>query len=142
MVQSLEEPDEGVLQPVRPDAFSSPDAPWRVELRRARAAGDAARSGSGSVPALATVPVPPRAEGGFSGNVLQSLLVGTEIMGALVTGPVMVFARGTAATFDRAVRGLPFVLGRLIRFGLYLLLMSLIGAVCAFVLLAAVALNA
>jgi hypothetical protein len=141
MVQSLEDPEESVLQPVRPDAFSSPDAPWRVELRRAREGGDTTRAGSG-IPALATVPVPPRAEGGFSGSVVQSFLVGTEIMGALVTGPALAFARATAAAFDRAVRGLPFLLGRLIRFGLYLLLMSLIGAVCAFVLLAAVALNA
>ena len=91
---------------------------------------------------LATVPVPPRAEGGLLGSVVQSVVVGAEIMGALVTGPVMVFARGTARSLDRAARGLPGALGALMRLALFLVLMGVLGAVCAFVVLAAVAMNA
>jgi hypothetical protein len=63
-------------------------------------------------------------------------------MGALVTGPALVFARRSARAFDRAVRGLPAVLASLVRLALYVVLMALIGAACAFVLLAALALNA
>jgi hypothetical protein len=142
VVHSLEDPDEASLEPA-PGALSSPDAPWRVELRRARErepGAALAAAGANGAP-LATVPVPPRAEGGFLGSVVQSLVVGAEIMGALITGPVMVFARGTAQVFDRIVRGVPAVLGVGIRLVLFLLLMGLIGAVCAFVLLAALALN-
>lgn len=92
--------------------------------------------------ALSTVPVPPRAEGGLLGNVAQSLVVGAEIMGALVTGPLLALARNAALGVDRLVRGLPGLAGTLVRFVLYLVLMALIGAVCAFVILAAVALSA
>ena len=88
-----------------------------------------------------TVPVPPRAEGGFLGNVTQSLIVGAEIMGALVTGPVMVFLRGTASAFDRIVRGIPSFLGSVIRTMLALILMAFLGGLLAFVVLAALALN-
>jgi hypothetical protein len=120
-------------------ALSGPDSPWRVELRKTRAS---AASAPASASSAATVPVPPRAEGGLAGSVLQSLLVGAEILGALVTGPVLVFARGAAARIDRSVRGFPAALGRGLRFVLFLLLMGVIGAVSAFVVLAAVALNA
>jgi hypothetical protein len=54
----------------------------------------------------------------------------------------MVFARGTARRLDRAARGLPGVLGALMRLALFLVLMGVLGAVCAFVVLAAVAMNA
>ena len=84
----------------------------------------------------------PRAEGGLFGSVAQSFVVGAEIMGALVTGPLLAFARRAARGVDRLVRGLPGLLGSLVRFALFLVLMALIGAVCAFVVLAAVALNA
>ncbi len=143
VIHSLEEPDASALVPA-PGAFSSFDAPWRMELRRARESGaqPLAAAASPSSALLATVPVPPRAEGGFLGSVVQSVMVGAEIMGALVTGPALVFARGTARSFDRAARGLPGVLGALIRLVLFLVLMSVIGAVCAFVVLAAVAMNA
>jgi len=141
VIHSLEDPEEESLEPapVPTGLFSSPDAPWRVELRRAREGGSTRAPGG---PLLATVPVPPRAEGGLLGSVIQSFVVGAEIMGALVTGPVMVFGRGTAHAFDRAVRGLPGAAGWLVRLLLYLVLMAVIGAVCAFVLLAAVAVNA
>ncbi len=142
VIHSLEEPDEQALTPT-PAALSAPDAPWRMELRRAREAGTGLVPASlASGPALATVPVPPRAEGGFLGSVVQSLVVGAEILGALVTGPVMVLGRRSVHAFDRTVRGLPAVLGGLVRLLLFLVLMALSGAACAFVLLAALALNA
>ena len=144
VIQSLEEPDEKALVPAAPaPAPSPPDAPWRLELRRARESGTAlAPAPAPGAPALSTVPVPPRAEGGFIGSVVQSFVVGAEILGALVTGPVMVVARRSAHAFDRTVRGLPAVLGGLVRLVLFLVLMGLIGAACAFVLLAALTLNA
>ena len=142
VIHSLEDPDEAALAPLAHDALSSADAPWRMELRRARESGSQPALSASSSNMLATVPVPPRADGGFVGSVVQSVVVGAEIMGALVTGPVMVFARSTARSFDRAARGLPGVLGALMRLAMFLVLMSVLGAVCAFVVLAAVAMNA
>ena len=143
-VSTLSDSDpQSAVVPVAP----ANEALWRVELRRARAERNAAvgtllaeraapvASGPG------TVPVPPRAEGGFVGNVTQSLIVGAEIMGALVTGPVMVFLRGTAGAFDRIVRGIPSFLGSVIRTMLALILMAFLGGLLAFVVLAALALN-
>ncbi|NOT31455.1 MAG: serine/threonine protein kinase [Planctomycetes bacterium] len=142
VIHSLEESgaEEGVVSSA---ALSALDAPWRAELRRAREAEAAlAPASTALASALETVPVPPRAEGGFLGSVVQSLVVGAEIMGALVTGPVMVFGRRSAHAFDRTVRGLPVLLGGVVRLLLFLGLMALIGAVSAFVLLAALALDA
>ncbi|HEX6886428.1 MAG TPA: serine/threonine-protein kinase [Planctomycetota bacterium] len=143
VVQSLEDPDESLLVGAS-SPFARSDAPWRAELRRGREASGAGAltTGGGALAALATVPVPPRAEGGFLGSVAQSFVVGAEIMGALVTGPLLALARRAARGVDQLVRGLPGLLGSLVRFALYLVLMALIGALCAFVILAAVALSA
>ena len=137
VIQELEEPDEKALVSGAASPFAADDAPWRMELRRQRETSGIAVP----APALVTVPVPPRASGGLVGNVVQSFVVGGEIMGALVTGPVLAFARSTMQAFDRVVRGVPSALGSGIRFVLFLLLMGLIGAVSAGVLLAALALN-
>ena len=134
VVQSLEEPDEAALT-----TLSASDAPWRVELRRAREAQDSGRPRSAALP---TVPVPPRSEGGFFGSVVQSFVVGAEIMGTLITGPLLALARRVARGFDRAVRGLPGALGAFVRLGLFIVLMCGIGALCVFVLLATIAVNA
>jgi serine/threonine-protein kinase len=139
VIHSLEDPDESALANPTP---STPDSPWRAELRRARESGAPPTALAPAAATLATVPVPPRAEGGLLGSVTQSFVVGAEIMGTLVTGPLLALARRTAHSFDRAVRGLPGLLGALIRFLLFLVLMGVIGAVCAFVILAAVAMNA
>lgn len=143
VIQELEDPDEKALVSTEPSPFAADDAPWRLELRRQREASgpSAPAPAPASASALVTVPVPPRASGGLVGNVVQSFVVGGEIMGALVTGPVLAFARGTVQTFDRVVRGVPSALGAGIRFVLFLLLMGLLGAVSAGVLLAALALN-
>lgn len=138
VIQELEDPDERALAASAASPFAADDAPWRVELRRQRE--ESARPPV--APALVTVPVPPRATGGPVGSVVQSFVVGGEIMGALVTGPLLAVARGTVKSFDRVVRGVPAALGAGIRLLLFLLLMGLLGAVTAGVLLAALALNA
>jgi serine/threonine-protein kinase len=128
-------PTQAVVAP------AASESPWRAELRRSREER-AALAPATEPPAFpVTVPVPPRAAGGFLGSVTQSVIVGTEIMGALVTGPVMLVLRGSAAVFDRIVRGVPAVLGGLIRTVLALLLMAFLGGLVAFVVLAALALN-
>ena len=137
VIQELEDPGEQALVSGAASPFAADDAPWRQELRRQREASGVAVP----APAIVTVPVPPRASGGLVGNVVQSFVVGGEIMGALVTGPVLAFARSTVQAFDRVVRGVPSALGSGIRFVLFLLLMGLLGAVSAGVLLAALALN-
>ena len=124
--------------------------PWFQELVRSREEKTSAKRPGllvASQPALpaerlgGTVPVPPRAEGGWVGSVSQSVIVGTEIMGALVTGPVMVGLRSTAAVFDRVVRGVPGLLGALIRLIMLLVVMALLGALVSFIVLGALALN-
>src|SRR5262249_29155471 len=62
VIQSLEEPDALALGSASAGAspFAAPDAPWRVELRRARDAATAlAPAAAGGSAPLATVPVPP-----------------------------------------------------------------------------------
>jgi hypothetical protein len=130
------------------DERPSAEAPWRRELERSRE--ERRRSGEpssfwaapGGDPGVGqTVPVPPRAEGGWVGNLLQSVVVGGEIMGALVTGPVLVALRSTAAVFDRVLTGVPGILGSLLRLVMMLLVMAALGALVALAGLAAFAWN-
>ncbi len=88
-----------------------------------------------------TVPVPPSSEGGLMGTVGAAAVLGAEIMGALISGPVMVGIRSTGNFIDRAVRGVPGVLGSLIRLVLLLLFLALLGGVTVFVILAAISLE-
>lgn len=130
-------------------ALSSADSPWRMELERSRdekrrASEPNLLAATPAVPvaaATATVPVPPRAEGGWLGNILQSVIVGGEIMGALITGPFLVALRTTASGFDRVLNGVPGVLGSILRVLMMLLLMALLGGLTAFAVLAALSLN-
>ncbi len=79
-----------------------------------------------------TVPVPPRAEGGLFGTLLASLALGAEILGALVSGPVLVVLRGTGHVVDRAVRGVPGFLGASLRLFLFLVMLACLGGLVAF----------
>ena len=88
-----------------------------------------------------TVPVPPASEGGLMGTVTASAVLGAEIMGSLLSGPVMVGFRSTGNFIDRAVRGVPGIVGSGIRFLLFLLLMVLLGGVLAFLSMLAVSLD-
>ena len=89
-VSTLDEPGQASAADLEARVSTTGEAPWRRELERMR--GERPRPDG---PALlvsenvrtrsvaGTVPVPPRAAGGWVGNVSQSLIVGTEIMGAL-----------------------------------------------------------
>jgi hypothetical protein len=158
-VSTLDEPDAESSEPAAPastppvasvapvDRAELKKKPWFQELVRSREEKESARQpgllvAAPPVPAeslLSTVPVPPPAEGGWVGSVSQSVIVGAEIMGALVTGPLMMGLRSTAAVFDRVVRGVPGVLGGRIRLIILLVLMALLGALVSFIILGALA---
>jgi hypothetical protein len=89
-------------------------------------------------PPPSPVPVPPRGDGGFLGGVTSAVMLGTEILGALLTGPVLALLRGVRALVDRLVRGLPGVIGSAVRLMLFLLLCLGLGAVAALVFMGAV----
>ena len=76
----------------------------------------------------ATIPVPPRAEGGPMGAVVSTGVVGMEVLGALVGG----LARGAWRHFSRFGEGLLRASGgmgaRTARLSLFLLGMALLGA--------------
>jgi tRNA A-37 threonylcarbamoyl transferase component Bud32 len=149
-VSTLDDPDDPSAEELQETAaLSPPDAPWRLELerareekRRARDPGLLAVASAAPAPLVSgTVPVPPRAEGGWFGNVVQSAVVGGEIMGALVTGPFLVSLRGTATLFDRVLRGVPGLIGRILRLIMMLVLMALLGGLVALAFLAALSLT-
>ena len=140
-VQTLAETDPDAPDPAPGRSTSPLDSAWRRELRRAR--GEEPRE---PPPRLesgpATVPVPPRAEGGWFGSAVQTAVVGGEIMGALVTGPVVAATRGTTRWIDRALQGFHGVVGATLRFLLVLGLLAVLGGVVALAVLAALALKA
>jgi len=84
------------------------------------------------------VPVPPRGEGGLVGTVASAFVLGAEILGALLTGPVLALLRGARALVDRLVRGLPGVIGGAVRLALFLLFCMGLGALVALVFMGAV----
>lgn len=85
----------------------------------------------------ATVPVPPRAEGGVLGAALSSLVLGVEIMIAIVSGPITAVGRGLGRSADRLVRRVPGFLGRILRLGFFMLFFFVVGAVMTFAALVA-----
>jgi hypothetical protein len=124
-LQTLEEPD--------PDHRAGLPAPLAYAGARPAAVA------LGPVQALKLpVPVPPRGEGGLVGTVSSAFVLGAEILGALLTGPVLALLRGSRALIDRLVHGLPGVLGGAVRLALFLLLCMGIGAVAALVFMGAV----
>ena len=142
------DPSEEIEQTATEQALSTPDAPWRQELARSREErergsepGLLAQASESSILRQMTVPVPPRAEGGLIGSVVQSAVVGGEIMGALVTGPFLVALRGTAGAFDRVLSGVSGPMKSLIRVLMMMLVMALLGGLVAFVFLAALSMK-
>jgi hypothetical protein len=75
----------------------------------------------------ATIPVPPRALGGALGAVHQGVVLGTEILGALVTGPVLTLLRATGRVVDRSVRGARGLLGSTLRWVVFFLVLAVLG---------------
>ncbi|MCZ6596570.1 MAG: serine/threonine-protein kinase [Planctomycetota bacterium] len=78
-----------------------------------------------------TVPVPPRDQGGLFGTAAAAAVLGAEIMVALVTGPLVYVLRGIGSGVDRVARGLPGVLGAIVRLILFILLFAGLGALVA-----------
>jgi hypothetical protein len=80
---------------------------------------------------LGTVPVPPRAEGGALGTLAASIALGMEILGAIVTGPVLFVLRGMGGLVDRTLRGVPGFLGGILRIVFFVVLCALVGGLIA-----------
>jgi serine/threonine protein kinase len=122
--QTLEEPD---ADPGRSAPVKRPS--W---LEAAAMASEPTAPGSAAL--SATVPVPPRAEGGVPGTIVATFVLGTEILGALLTGPLLVSLRGVGRSVDRAARSVPGILGSTLRFMIYLVICLLVGALVGFLL--------
>ncbi|MEW6072171.1 MAG: protein kinase [Planctomycetota bacterium] len=99
------------------------------------------RAAARAVEGAGTVPVPPAAEGGLVGTVSAAVVLGAEILGALLSGPVLLAIRGAGDVVDRAARGVPGFLGGLVRLLLLILLFALLGGLIAFLVLSTIALD-
>ena len=135
--KTLEEPDDATDGRSAGGVSSA-----AVAVNHAGAARDADRplavSASLDGAAAGTVPVPPRDEGGFLGTLASAVVLGAEILGTLVTGPVVYVLRGIAALVDHVVHGLPGVLGAVVRLVLFMLLFMGIGALVALIIMGGV----
>ena len=127
-VQTLADPDPDSVAPVpmRTASFLDEIAP---PVTRRPFSDD----GVGAV----TVPVPPRDEGGVVGTMTTAVVLGAEILGAILTGPVGAVLRGIRLAIDRLVHGLPGVLGAGVRLVLFMLLCMGLGAVATLVFMGA-----
>lgn len=83
-----------------------------------------------------TVPVPPAVQGGPIGTIVQTVVLGVELLVALVGGPLMWLLRGAGRSMDRGVRAAPDFLARTARLGLLMLLLALAGAFSAVIVVA------
>lgn len=136
-------PVNAPASPPTPPPTPAPN-PFGLPPRGAPRWGGSALGGRTSLPTEvqgSTIPVPPPAEGGVMGTISASAVLGAEIMTSLISGPVLVGIRGTGSFIDRVVRGVPGVLGSVIRLVLLMLLLALLGGVVAFVVLFAVSLD-
>jgi hypothetical protein len=88
--------------------------------------------------AALTVPVPPRDRGGAIGAMASTAVLGAEVLGALVTGPVLALLRGVGGVLDRSLHGLPGAVGAAARLLVFVLVCFCLGAATALVFLGAV----
>jgi tRNA A-37 threonylcarbamoyl transferase component Bud32 len=135
-VSTLEEPDEPTERDLADAAVRSLDKPWRAEIARYHERGGALAPAAATAGLSETVPVPPRVEGGWIESLMQSIVVGAEIMGALITGPVLFVLRRVAGFCDRALRGVPRFLSGSLRLTMLLVSLALLGGFVALLLLA------
>ncbi len=136
-VSTLEEPDEPSERDLARAAASASEKPWRAEIARYQAEhreSPALLAAEAALPG--TVPVPPRVEGGWLESLIQSVVVGAEIMGALITGPLLLALRLTAGFFDRVLRGVPRFLSGSLRLTMLLVVLALLGGFASFLVLA------
>jgi len=97
------------------------------KLRHAREFAEAAVEG---VPAGggAMVPVPPRVDGGFIGTVFSNIVVGLEVLAALVGGLVRGGVRVFRSGGDRLLRRSGGFVVRFVRLSMFLVIMAAFGA--------------
>ncbi len=97
-----------------------------------------------------TIPVPPRVEGGIAGTLAACFVLGAEILGALLSGPILLGLRGVTRAGDRFLSGAPDVPGTsagagaargALRFSLFLVALTLLGGLSAFLVLFAIAVS-
>ena len=94
----------------------------------ASAAQAAAKLGADSAaPAASPVPVPPKVDGGLFGAILSTVVVGFEILLALLGGVGRGVYLGARRIGDRLLRRKGTFAGRASRFGLFLGLMAAAG---------------
>ncbi len=87
----------------------------------------AAGSGRPAHAGPAAVPVPPKVEGGLVGTVGSTLVVGFEVLLALLSGFFRGLYLGARRLAERLLRRSGSALGRAARFGLFLTLMATFG---------------
>ena len=81
-----------------------------------------------------TVPVPPAVDS-LLGSVASTVVLGFEVMVALVTGPIFYVLRNVGRGADRTLRSVPGALGSTLKLALFLLTLALLGAAFALVVL-------
>jgi len=99
------------------------------KLRHAREFAEAAAMGAPTVGGGAMVPVPPRVDGGFIGTVFSNLLVGLEVLAALVGGLVRGGVRLFRSGGDRLLRRSGGFTVRFIRLSVFLVVMAAFGGI-------------
>lgn len=112
---------QGMWPPLREgeaqeDASSSRAGPWKA---LPKATGPAAGR---------TVPVPPRTDGGIIGAVGATMILGVEVMLALVSGPVFYSLRSIGQGIDNSMSFVPGVFGTILKMGMFFFLLFLLGA--------------
>jgi hypothetical protein len=82
-----------------------------------------------------TVPVPPAADGGLIGSVAAMLVLGFEVMVAILSGPVFYVLRAVGRGVDRAFKPVPGFFGTTLKLGLFLVLLAMLGGAVALLVL-------
>jgi len=80
-----------------------------------------------------TVPVPPAADGGLIGSLGATLVLGFEVMLAILSGPVFYVLRGLGRGLDRAFQPVPGFFGSSLKLVFFLVLLSALGGFVALV---------
>ncbi len=94
-----------------------------------------ASASAGRAPRIATIPVPPRAPGGLFGTLAACAVLGAEMLGVLLGGPLLAAARAAGRRADRALRRAPGLLGRGLRMALLLFGLACLGGLVSLVIL-------
>jgi serine/threonine protein kinase len=146
--QTLDEPDEPDSEPASEAVarFAAPSEIAREARRAALPSGsdalaswvDGAPAGLPALPSLAgggaTIPVPPRVEGGLLSSGYAVFVLGLEVLLTLIFGPLTLAFRNTQTWTTQLIRGLPATGSPWGRLLFMMVLMGLLGALCSSVL--------